>query len=183
MSSASSKTTRRAHTRSFRVGRVGAYRCGRIWYLCYREHGRGRQPRVGPDQTQARQTASEINAQLEFGVPSALGFEPISIADLQQRWLDHHEHVRRSSVVPSSGIARQPITCCGSSPACGRCAASPTSVPAMPRSSFGTCALSRWPAEIVVPFRSLGTPSFACAPMIKFEPYLIGSLEASTTHW
>jgi len=42
--------------------------------------------------------AAEINAQLEVGAPSALGFEPISIPDLRQRWLDHHEHVRRSSL-------------------------------------------------------------------------------------
>jgi len=46
----------------------------------------------------ARQMAAEINAQLEVGAPSALGFEPISIPDLRQRWLDHHEHVRRSSL-------------------------------------------------------------------------------------
>src|SRR3954469_1996913 len=98
MSSVSPKTRRRAQAKSFRVGKVRAYRRGNVWYLCYREQGRRRQPRVGPDQDLARQTACEINAQLEVGVPSALGFEPISIADLRQRWLDHHEHVRRSSV-------------------------------------------------------------------------------------
>jgi integrase len=42
--------------------------------------------------------AAEINAQLEVGAPSAFGFEPISFVDLRQRWLDHHEHVRRSSL-------------------------------------------------------------------------------------
>ena len=98
MSSARSKSRRRGNTKSFRVGRVRAYRRGKIWYLCYRENGRRRQPRIGPDQDQARQTASEINAQLEVGVPSALGFEPISLTELRQQWLDHHEHVRRSSV-------------------------------------------------------------------------------------
>jgi integrase len=35
---------------------------------------------------------------LEVGAPSALGFQPISIANLRQQWLDHHEHVRRSSL-------------------------------------------------------------------------------------
>ncbi len=98
MSSARPKPCRRPSTKSFRVGKVRAYRRGQVWYLCYREQGHRRQPRVGPDQDLARQTASEINAQLEVGLPSALGFEPISIADLRQRWLDHHEHVRRSSV-------------------------------------------------------------------------------------
>lgn len=83
---------------SFRVGRVRVFQRGRVWYLCYREHGRRRQPRVGPDHDLARQTAAEINAQLEVGVPSALGFEPASITDVRQRWLDQHEHVRRSSL-------------------------------------------------------------------------------------
>ena len=98
MASATSKTRRSASTKSFRVGRVRAYRRGKVWYLCYRENGRRRQPRIGPDRDRARQTASEINAQLEVGVPSALGFEPVNFPDLRQQWLDHHEHVRRSSV-------------------------------------------------------------------------------------
>jgi integrase len=42
--------------------------------------------------------AAQINGQLEVGAPAALSFEPISIPDLRQRWLDHHEHVRRSSL-------------------------------------------------------------------------------------
>ena len=33
-----------------------------------------------------------------MGAPAALSFEPISIPNLRQRWLDHHEHVRRSSL-------------------------------------------------------------------------------------
>ena len=42
--------------------------------------------------------AAEINAQLEVGVPSVLWFQPVSLPDLRQRWLDYHEHVLRSSV-------------------------------------------------------------------------------------
>jgi len=83
---------------SFRVGKVRAFMRGRVWYLYYHEHGKRYQPRVGPDKDQARQMAAEINAQLEAGAPSALGFEPISIPELRQRWLDHHENVRRSSL-------------------------------------------------------------------------------------
>jgi integrase len=89
---------RRNKTTSFRVGRVRAFLRGKVWYLYYHEYGRRYQPRVGPDRAVARQMAAEINAQLESGVPSSLGFQPISIADLRQRWLDYHEHVRRSSV-------------------------------------------------------------------------------------
>jgi integrase len=34
---------------------------------------------------------------LEVGAPAATSFEPISIEQLRTRWLDHHEHVLRSS--------------------------------------------------------------------------------------
>lgn len=87
-----------APTVSFRVGRVRAFLRGRIWYLAYQENGQRRQPRVGPDRQAARQLAAEINGQLEVGAPSALGFQPISIPELRQNWLDHHELVRRSAL-------------------------------------------------------------------------------------
>ena len=83
---------------SFRVGRVLAHQRGQIWYLRYSENGQRQRPRVGHDRELARRMASEINAQLESGAPSLLGFEPVTIAELRLRWLDHHEHIRRSSV-------------------------------------------------------------------------------------
>jgi integrase len=85
-------------SKMFRVGRVSVYRRGRVWYLCYHQNGRRCRPRVGPDRHAARRLAAEINAQLENNAPAALTFEPIAIPDLRQRWLDHHEHVLRSSV-------------------------------------------------------------------------------------
>ncbi len=85
-------------TASFRVGKVRAYRRGRVWYLQYYEGGQRQRPRVGPDRDRARQMAAQINGQLEGGAPAALSFEPVSIPELRQRWLDHHEYVRRSSV-------------------------------------------------------------------------------------
>ena len=88
----------RAKAKSFRVGKVAAVLRGRVWYLTYFEGGRRRRPRVGPDRDQARQMAAQINGQLEIGAPAALSYEPISVPDLRQRWLDHHEQVRRSSV-------------------------------------------------------------------------------------
>lgn len=42
--------------------------------------------------------AAQINGQLAVGAPAALSFEPITIPDLRQRWLDHHELLLRSSV-------------------------------------------------------------------------------------
>jgi len=83
---------------AFRVGRVQAYLRGQVWYLCYHENGVRRRPRVGPDRDAARQTAAEINAQLESGAPAALSFEPVALAELRAAWLTHHEQVLRSSV-------------------------------------------------------------------------------------
>lgn len=86
-----------AKAKSFRVGRVTAYLRGSVWYLRYHENGRRRQVRASDDKTAARQLAAQTNAQLEIGAPAPLSFEPIDIVELRQRWLDHHEHVRRSS--------------------------------------------------------------------------------------
>jgi integrase len=85
-------------TAPFRVGRVRAHRRGKVWYLTYFEQGRRRQPRVGPERDAARRMAAEINAQLECGAPSAVGFEGVAISELRKRWLDNHEYVRRSSL-------------------------------------------------------------------------------------
>lgn len=82
---------------SFRVGKVAGYLRGRVWYLAYFEHGRRRRPRVGPDRHAAKCLAAQVNAELETGTPSSLGFEPIAVDALRARWLDHHEQVRRSS--------------------------------------------------------------------------------------
>jgi integrase len=87
-----------ARSASFRIGRVRAFLRGRVWYLSYHENGQRRQPRVGRDREEAKRLTAEVNAQLEAGAPSALGFEPIAFPELRQRWLDHHEHVRRSSL-------------------------------------------------------------------------------------
>ncbi|MBI3860964.1 MAG: tyrosine-type recombinase/integrase [Planctomycetia bacterium] len=42
--------------------------------------------------------AAQINAQLLVGAPAALSFEPVSVLELRQRWLDHHEQILRSSI-------------------------------------------------------------------------------------
>ena len=87
------------HSRkSFRIGRVRGDLRGKVWYLTYHENGTRHRPRVGSNKQSARQLAAQINSQLEVGVPAALSFEPISIVELQQRWLQHHEQVLRSSV-------------------------------------------------------------------------------------
>ena len=84
--------------KSFRIGRVRGDLRGKVWYLTYHENGTRHRPRAGSDKQTARQLAAQINSQLEVGVPAAMSFEPISIIELQQRWLGHHEQVLRSSV-------------------------------------------------------------------------------------
>ena len=71
---------------------------GKIWYLQYHDNGQRRRPRVGPDLLAARRLAAQTNAQLESGDVALLTFEPVSVPELRRRWLDHHEHVLRSSV-------------------------------------------------------------------------------------
>lgn len=95
--------------KTFRMGRVKGYLRGRVWYLCYFENGQRRRPRVGPELDAARRLAAQVNAQLDSGAATALSFEAISIPDLRQRWLDHHEHVLRSSV-NTIGRLRAPPT-------------------------------------------------------------------------
>lgn len=94
----SSNGSRNKSLNSFSIGRVHGWLRGKVWYLRYTENGRRKQPRVGPDLEQARQLAAEINSQLENATRTTLGFEPISIVDLRKKWLDRHEHIRRSSL-------------------------------------------------------------------------------------
>ena len=82
---------------SFRIGKVRGYLRGQVWYLCYHESGKRRRPRAGEDLKAARQLAAQINAQLESDHATLLSFEPISIPQLRDRWVEHHEHVLRSS--------------------------------------------------------------------------------------
>ena len=83
---------------SFRIGKVRGDLCGKTWYLTYQENGRRQRPRVGPQLKEAKQLASQINSQLEIGAPALLSFESLRLKELQQRWLEHHEHVLRSSL-------------------------------------------------------------------------------------
>lgn len=93
-----SASSSKSSAKTFRIGQVKAYLRGRVWYLQYQEHGVRRRPRVGTDRNAARRLAAQTNAQLETGDVAVLSFEPVPIPDLRQHWLDHHEHVLRSSV-------------------------------------------------------------------------------------
>jgi site-specific recombinase XerD len=87
-----------ASATTFRVGKVTGYLRGSVWYLRYVENAKRRQVRGGSDKSAVRQLAAQVNAQLAAGAPAVTSFESISVEELRRRWLEHHEHVLRSSV-------------------------------------------------------------------------------------
>jgi integrase len=103
VSKAPSSSNRRRQSASskastFRVGKVRGDLRGQVWYLTYHEHGIRQRPRVGRDLAAAKQLAAQINGQLASDAPAALSYRPVSIDELRSGWLDHHEHVARSSI-------------------------------------------------------------------------------------
>jgi integrase len=80
-----------------RIGRVTAYQRGQRYWIYYRQGRQIRQP-VGLDRDEAAALAAKVNAQLAEGAPAALAFQPINVGVLIDKWLDHHEQIRMSSV-------------------------------------------------------------------------------------
>jgi|GEM_PF-438236 len=93
-----SQRSLKVRERSFRVGRVTVYLRSRIWYLRYHERGKRFQVRAGTDRAQARKQASEVNIQIENGLTASTSFQKVTVADLREYWLEHHESVLRSSL-------------------------------------------------------------------------------------
>jgi integrase len=100
MAGVSSQTTSRSNRSKseFRIGKVKGYLRGKVWYLYYFENGKRLRPRVGADKLAAERVAAQINGQLAGQAPTFFSFEDISIEELRARWLEHHEHVLRSSL-------------------------------------------------------------------------------------
>jgi len=80
-----------------RVGRVTVYQRGGRFWIYYRDCTPVRRP-VGTSREEALAVAAKINAQLADGGPTLLAFQPIAVTAMIAKWLDHHEHVRRSAV-------------------------------------------------------------------------------------
>ena len=80
-----------------RVGRVTVYTRGRRYWVYYRQGKVIRRP-VGSNRDDALALAARINAELAEGAPNSLAYRPIDVSLLVRAWLDHHEHVRRSSL-------------------------------------------------------------------------------------
>jgi integrase len=81
-----------------RVGRVSYYYHHGGWHVYYRDGRRQVRRRVADTAEEAERIASQVNAQVSTYRPTLFGFVKISVAELRQRFLDHHEHVLRSSL-------------------------------------------------------------------------------------
>ena len=81
-----------------RVGQVSYYQHHGSWYVYYLDGKQQVRRRVSDDEENAAKMAAQINAQFAVGLPTQFSFTPISVALLQQRFLEHHEHVARSSL-------------------------------------------------------------------------------------
>ena len=80
-----------------RVGRVTVYQRGGRFWIYYRDYRPVRRP-VGTSREEALALAAKINAQLADGTSTMLAFQPIAVTAMIAKWLDHHEHIRRSAV-------------------------------------------------------------------------------------
>ena len=90
--------SRKRKPRRQRVGKVSYYCHHGSWYVYYRDGRQQVRRRVSEDEQTAAAIAAEVNAQLAADVPTQFSFCPISVVELRRRFLDHHEHVRHSSV-------------------------------------------------------------------------------------
>jgi site-specific recombinase XerD len=81
-----------------RVGRVSVYQRGIRYWIYYRDAGRQIRRAIGPNRADALTLAAKVNAQLSEGAPTLLAFRPVGLQELVAKWLDYHEHVRRSSL-------------------------------------------------------------------------------------
>jgi len=81
-----------------RIGRVSIYSHHGSWWLYYREGTQAIRRRVADTEAEAEQIAARVNAQLASATPTMLTFQPISVPELREKFLEHHEHVLRSSV-------------------------------------------------------------------------------------
>ncbi|MGZ0173733.1 MAG: tyrosine-type recombinase/integrase [Planctomycetales bacterium] len=88
----------RGGARRKRIGSVSVYQHHGGWYVYYREGERSVRKRVADNRPDAEKIAGQINAQLGSSAPTMLAFEPVSVAELRRSFLDHHEHVLRSSL-------------------------------------------------------------------------------------
>ena len=82
-----------------RIGRVSYYFISTTaaWWVYYKDGDR--QVRRRTDRTnRSPNSLRQLNAQLTSSAPTMFSFVPLTVSELCQRFLDHHEHVLRSSL-------------------------------------------------------------------------------------
>jgi integrase len=89
---------KRTSTDRFRVGKVTVYLHHGAWWVYYSEGSERVRKKVSESKQEAEQVAAQVNSQVVQGAPTLLSFQPISLPDLRQQFLDYHEHVLKSSV-------------------------------------------------------------------------------------
>jgi integrase len=85
-----------------RLGRVSCYQHHGSWHVYYRDNGRPIRQRIGAEKNEAIRAAAEVNARLTSALPGTFSFVALSIEELRQRFLDHHELVAHSSLATVS---------------------------------------------------------------------------------
>ncbi|PHS03480.1 MAG: hypothetical protein COA78_17780 [Blastopirellula sp.] len=80
------------------MGKVSYYSHHNGWWVYYSENGEKVRRRVADDEKTAAQVAAQINGHLMTQAPTFFSFQPITIFNLQKEFIDHHEHVLRSSL-------------------------------------------------------------------------------------
>jgi hypothetical protein len=80
------------------MGKVSYYFHHGSWWVYYLDGERQVRRRTGPDEQTAAAIAAQVNAELATAAPTMFSFQPLPVGELSQQFLDHHEHVLRSSV-------------------------------------------------------------------------------------
>ena len=91
-------SSRRRKPRRKRIGQVSYYLHHGGWWVYYKDGERQVRRRAGDDEALAEQVAAQVNAQLATAAPTMFSFTPLTVPELCQQFLDHHEHVLRSSL-------------------------------------------------------------------------------------
>jgi hypothetical protein len=81
-----------------RVGRVSYFQRHGSWHIYYRDGNRQVRRKAGDTEEVAAQMAAQVNAQLAVAAPTLFSFAPLSVRELRHKFLEHHEHVVRSTL-------------------------------------------------------------------------------------
>jgi integrase len=88
-----------------KIGQVSYFPHHGSWWVYYRDRQQGAKPirkSVSKTESEARIIAAQLNAQLAASAPTLFSYTPITIQELQRRFIDYHDFVLRSSLATVS---------------------------------------------------------------------------------